>query len=57
MIGISKNVVFFAADEVKSVNINSSVKLVWITLDDGTQLNIPLNVAYAIKHAIETEKS
>ena len=56
MIGISKATIYFAAEQVTSVNINSSIKLVWIMLDDGSQINIPLNIAHAIKSAIETEK-
>jgi hypothetical protein len=56
MIGVSKATIYFSAELVTAVNINSSIKLVWIMLDDGSQINIPLNVAYAIKAAIETEK-
>ncbi len=41
-------VISFGPDEVKSINYRSTVPFIWIILEDGTQINLPLNVAEVI---------
>lgn len=54
-LSISGATIAFSLNDVREVNINESVKLCWVVLQDGTQINIPLEVIICAYQKIKVE--
>ncbi len=52
-VSVSGGTIAFSDREVRSVDYRDGTPFVWVILDDGTQINIPLNCAQAIALKLE----
>lgn len=57
MIQVNGNcTIVFDHDDVKSIDYKDEVSFVWITLVDGMQINIPINIVHALYSKLQEEK-
>lgn len=52
-LSISGATIGFNAEDVKSVNYNPDIPFIWLIMEDGSQLNLPVTVCMSIASKLE----